>query len=75
MLSELLRVGPSSLAGKALAAQQFQVTLNDNLVRERELSPIRYLTPPDSEFDEEERWVPATKWQHDDGTEEDMNPS
>lgn len=71
-------MGPSSIAGQALAAQQFQVTLEANLARERAMivsAAVRYPTPPDSEFDDEEHWVPEAKWRHDDGTEEEMNPS
>jgi len=75
MLTELLRVGPSSLAGRALAAQQFEATLEANLAREREMSTVRYPTPPESDFDADERWQPETKWRLDDGTEEEMNPS
>jgi hypothetical protein len=75
MLTELLRVGPSSLAGRALAAQQFEITLEANLARERDMSAVRYPTPPESDFDADERWKPETKWRLDDGTEEEMNPS
>lgn len=74
MLAELLRVGPSSLAGRALAAQQVETTLKVNLARERETA-VRYPTPPEDDFDAAERWKPETKWMLDDGTEEEMNPS
>ncbi len=75
MLTELLRVGPSSLAGRALAAQQSQITLEANLARERGMTAVRYPTPPEDDFDADERWKPETKWRLDDGTEEEMNPS
>ena len=75
VLTELLRVGPSTLAGKTLAAQQFRLTVEANLALERQMTTARYPTPPESDFDDEERWQPEAKWMLDDGTEEEMNPS
>lgn len=74
VLHDLLRVGPTSLAGAALAKQHLQITLEIN--RQREIALRRYPTPPESDFDEDDvRTDDGVRWRMDDGTEEGMNPS
>lgn len=72
-LNELLRVGSSSLAGSLIVKDYAERMTKAN---KQAQEALEYATPPRSSDEDDSPWPPSDlKWECEDGTRVDMNPS